>query len=82
MVLVLRVRCQVEAAGKGRQAEDLPKVPDTYQICTSSVCMFCSTARELEKIVTHLQIRARMSPLPVAKTPPVGLGATEMTMDG
>lgn len=31
---------------------------------------------------THLQIRARMSPLPVANTPPVGLGATEMTVDG
>jgi hypothetical protein len=29
--------------------------------------------------MTYLQIRARMSPLPVAKTPPVGLGATEMT---
>jgi len=29
---------------------------------------------------THLQILARMSPLPVAKTPPVGLGATEITV--
>jgi hypothetical protein len=30
-------------------------------------------------IETDLQMRARMSPLPVANTPPVGLGATEMT---
>jgi hypothetical protein len=29
---------------------------------------------------TDLQIRARMSPLPVAKRPPVGLGATEITV--
>lgn len=28
---------------------------------------------------TDFQMRARMSPLPVAKRPPVGLGATEMT---
>jgi len=28
---------------------------------------------------TDLQIRARISPLPVAKSPPVGLGATEIT---
>lgn len=26
-------------------------------------------------------MRARMSPLPVAKMPPVGLGATEMTVE-
>lgn len=30
--------------------------------------------------ITHLQILARMSPLPVAKMPPVGLGATEITV--
>jgi hypothetical protein len=29
--------------------------------------------------ITHLQILARMSPLPVAKILPEGLGATEMT---
>ena len=29
---------------------------------------------------SHLQIRARMSPLPVANKLPVGLGATEMTI--
>ena len=28
---------------------------------------------------THFQILARMSPLPVAKSSPVGQGATEMT---
>lgn len=28
---------------------------------------------------TNLQIRARMSPLPVANKPPIGLGATEIT---
>lgn len=33
-----------------------------------------------EKRKTHLQIRARMSPLPVANRLPVGLGATEMTI--
>lgn len=30
--------------------------------------------------VTYLQILARMSPLPVAKMPPEGLGATEITV--
>lgn len=30
---------------------------------------------------TNLQMRARMSPLPVANRPPIGLGATEMTIE-
>ena len=30
---------------------------------------------------TNLQIRARMSPLPVANRPPVGLGATDITIN-
>lgn len=34
------------------------------------------------RIETYLQILARMSPLPVAKSWPVGLGATEMTDEG
>lgn len=29
--------------------------------------------------VTHFQIRALISPLPVANKPPIGLGATEIT---
>lgn len=33
------------------------------------------------KIMTYLQIRARISPLPVANRLPVGLGATEMTVN-
>lgn len=32
--------------------------------------------------IAYLQIRARMSPLPVAKRLPVGAGATEMTIRG
>ena len=35
---------------------------------------------ETEEMETYLQIRARMSPLPVANRLPVGLGATEMTV--
>jgi hypothetical protein len=31
--------------------------------------------------IAYLQIRARMSPLPVAKRLPVGAGATEMTIE-
>lgn len=31
--------------------------------------------------ITDRQMRARMSPLPVANRPPTGLGATEMTID-
>jgi hypothetical protein len=44
-----------------------------YQACAGSGW------EEMGARMTYLQIRARMSPLPVAKTPPVGLGATEMT---
>lgn len=33
----------------------------------------------VQRVSTYFQIRARISPLPVAKIPPVGLGATEMT---
>jgi hypothetical protein len=32
-----------------------------------------------EKTFTYRQIRALISPLPVANNPPVGLGATEIT---
>lgn len=34
---------------------------------------------KMQMISTYLQILARRSPLPVAKSFPVGLGATEMT---
>jgi hypothetical protein len=37
---------------------------------------------EKKKAIAYLQIRARMSPLPVAKRLPVGAGATEMTVRG
>jgi hypothetical protein len=36
-------------------------------------------ARVNSKPKTHFQILARKSPLPVAKRPPVGLGATDIT---
>jgi hypothetical protein len=38
--------------------------------------------RKKNKAIAYLQIRARISPLPVAKRLPVGAGATEMTIRG
>jgi hypothetical protein len=45
-------------------------------------CAWSDSRRKDSRLVgtrTYLQMRALMSPLPVANTPPVGLGATEMT---
>lgn len=59
---------------------DLSRARDTCRTCTELVPGNHHGIAEIgTRFITHLQIRARMSPLPVAKTPPVGLGATEMT---
>ena len=54
-----------------------PNVDMSYR--RSLICDRGGMGAGCKRVGTYFQIRARISPLPVAKIPPVGLGATEMT---
>lgn len=50
---------------------------DTFKMCMKTIMEKGTFRKEAQR--TNLQILARISPLPVAKSCPVGLGATEIT---
>ena len=65
-------------AGKARGPSASATVHARRCCCRAGIAV-CHALRPRTAENTYFQMRARRSPLPVAKMPPCGLGATEMT---